>query len=333
MKRLGVIGCGDIWQRGHWPALQQAVDWLQVKYVCDVDAEAASRAASLTGAKALVRSDALFDDPEVDIVAVLTPPKHHLELARRAAETGKHLMLEKPMARTLPEARAIVGVIQASQLRCLVPFVRALSASWRAAAQQIVGGAFGEPLAFSASCVATPYDWVPLEHWMHDEAESGGPLFDYSVHWMDLAQACLGSAAESVHYEGVKTGRLRCEDHAQLSVRFAGAKLAAFTRSWACPRQAPYFADATYVVCERALVVFGEQVVAHTETGRVELSYTAQAGEDGRLGSYRELARAIDEKRATFSDEVAGLRMAEILDAMERSRASRGSEAVSRADG
>ena len=66
---VGMIGCGDIWNKGHWPeAFAHLGDVIRVKYTYDIDAEKAQAAADKSGAEVASDVDKLFDDPEIDII-------------------------------------------------------------------------------------------------------------------------------------------------------------------------------------------------------------------------------------------------------------------------
>ena len=325
---LAVIGCGKIWEIGHWAALKEMTQELRVRYVYDTDQAAARKAAQQTGATCADGAKQIFQDEAVDIVAVLTPPFARLEYVREACATGKHLMLEKPMARTLDQALDIYRGIRRSGIKCFIPFMRAVSPARRELADAVRAGAFGKPLVFVHTFLGVPYPWVPLDHWMHDQARSGGPLFDYSIHFMEMARACLGAEAESVLCGGAATtGRVKSDDQATLLVYYAGGCFGQFTKTWCFPPGCDYGHTADHIVCRDAVVVMGANVEVHSPGG-VRQWQPSNAAPKGRVESYRNLIAAIEDDAALFANELNGLRMNEILDAMERSRTSARREQV-----
>ena len=125
---VGMIGCGDIWNKGHWPqAFAHLEDVIRIKYTYDIDAEKAQSAAEKSGAEVASDVDKLFEDPEIDIVTIATPPFARLEYVEKACRAGKHIMLEKPMARTLEDAVAIRQKVEESGVRCSIPFARTVT--------------------------------------------------------------------------------------------------------------------------------------------------------------------------------------------------------------
>ncbi|MHC4503467.1 MAG: Gfo/Idh/MocA family protein [Planctomycetota bacterium] len=340
---IGVIGCGKIWEIGHWRGLKEMPDEAHVRCVFDTEADSARKAAEETGAALVESADAIFDDEAVDIVAICTPPFARVDYVERACAAGKHLMLEKPMARTVDQALAISGSIREAGVKCFIPFARALGGPNRELAKMVRAGAFGEPRAFVHTNLGTPYSWVALDHWMHDQDLSGGPIFDYSIHYMELARACLGEAREVLYGAAATTGRVKSDDQATLLVWYAEGqapskvrpaltgveegRFGEFTKSWSLPPGCGYGHQTTHVVCADAVIVLGKTIEAHTSEGKRELDVGKDAP-GGRGESYRNLIAAIEDDVPLHASELEGLRMNEILDAMERSRASGRKERV-----
>ena len=325
---IAVIGCGKIWEIGHWKGLQDIPDEARVRYVYDLDEAAARKAAQETGATFLDTPDPLFEDEAVDIVAICTPPFARVDYVRRACAAGKHLMLEKPMARTLEQALEICRSVWQAGVQCFVPFMRACSGAARELAETVRSGTFGEPLAFVHTSLGVPYSWIPLDHWMHDQELSGGPIFDYSIHFLEMARACLGAEAETAVYAGAATtGRVKSDDQATLLVQYEGGPFGELTKSWSFPPGCGYGHTATHIICRDAVVVMGKTTEVHTADGVREIE-PPKGGAHGRAEAYRNLIAAIEHNTPLYADEVNGLRMNEILDAMERSRASGYAEAV-----
>ncbi|MGA9858822.1 MAG: Gfo/Idh/MocA family oxidoreductase [Solirubrobacteraceae bacterium] len=81
--------------------------------VCDAALERAEKlAGSFSGVKATADLQELLDNPEVEAIAVVTPPGTHLEVAMAAIEAGKHVLVEKPLAATYAEGRALVNAAE-----------------------------------------------------------------------------------------------------------------------------------------------------------------------------------------------------------------------------
>src|SRR5690606_10078493 len=114
--RIGIIGCGGIATGKHMPALQKQPNAAMVAF-CDVDEERAIKAREAFGAPdAKVYTDyhELLADPTIDIVHVCTPNDSHAEISIAGLEANKHVMCEKPMAKTAADARRMVEAAKRS---------------------------------------------------------------------------------------------------------------------------------------------------------------------------------------------------------------------------
>ncbi len=321
---LGVIGTGCIWSidYGHWAGLKQMTDEIRVRYVYDLDRQAMETAAKETGAKAAASADEVFGAPDVDIIAITTPPDQRVEYVQKAAAAGKHLMLEKPMARTIEQALEIVRAIRSAGIKCFIPFARAGSARMRRVVEIVQSGELGEPIGFIHHRVGPPYEWTALDHWMHDQARSGGPIFDYSIHFLEFCRACMGQEAKEVLYAGaVTSGRVKSDDQTMMMVYFDKGACGEFTMSWNLPPEPEVRHESGYVICRDAVITLLPEMKIHIgkETRDVELP---PGTPDGRMSQYQNLIAGIEDNAPLYADELTGLRITEILDAALRSRES-----------
>ena len=108
--KIGIIGCGGIAKQKHLPSLK-ADPRAELVAFCDLIEERAQWAAKEYGAPdAKVYTDyrELLRDPEIEVVHVLTPNRSHCELTCDALRAGKHVMCEKPMAKTYADAKKML---------------------------------------------------------------------------------------------------------------------------------------------------------------------------------------------------------------------------------
>lgn len=108
--RLGIIGCGGIGTGKHLPALAK-LPHVKVVAFCDLIEERAVKACEKFGAEgAKVYTDykELLKDESIEVVHVCTPNRSHSFISIDAMEAGKHVMCEKPMAKTAAEAKAML---------------------------------------------------------------------------------------------------------------------------------------------------------------------------------------------------------------------------------
>ena len=118
--RIGIIGCGGIANGKHMPSLKKLPDVEMVAF-CDIIEEKAVKAArefGVPGAKVFTDYKELLKEQDIDVVHVLTPNKQHSFITVDALEAGKHVMCEKPMAKSAADARRMVAA--AKETGCIV---------------------------------------------------------------------------------------------------------------------------------------------------------------------------------------------------------------------
>ena len=114
--KVGIIGCGGIANGKHMPSLHK-LDNVEMVAFCDIIKERAEEAARKYGVEdAFVCTDYrdLLKDNSIDVVHVCTPNKSHSFITVDALEAGKHVMCEKPMAKTYEEAKKMVERLRKS---------------------------------------------------------------------------------------------------------------------------------------------------------------------------------------------------------------------------
>jgi predicted dehydrogenase len=108
MYGIGVVGCGRI-SRQHFEAMAGLAGRARIVAACDTDAALLEQASNKYKVPARYRDvDELAQDPNVDVVIVITPPHVRMQVARPLLEAGKHLLIEKPFTESMAEAYAIV---------------------------------------------------------------------------------------------------------------------------------------------------------------------------------------------------------------------------------
>ena len=95
--RFALIGCGRI-AKNHFASILKHAENVDLVSICDVDPQALATAAEETGAKPYTNITSLLLETNADIVVLTTPSGLHPEQAVEVAETGRHVMTEKPMA-------------------------------------------------------------------------------------------------------------------------------------------------------------------------------------------------------------------------------------------
>jgi predicted dehydrogenase len=142
---------------------------------------------STYGLPAVDSLDRLLGDPRVDAVLVLTPPRTHAELAVRAAQAGKHVLLEKPIDVALEPARAVVDAVERAGRKLGVVFQYRFRPGTVTLRKLLREGALGALL--SVSCAVRW--WRPAEYFAQPgrgmrSRDGGGVLLTQSIHTLDV---------------------------------------------------------------------------------------------------------------------------------------------------
>ena len=149
-------------------------------------------------ADALARSD-------VDAVIIATPTSSHRALVIAAAEAGKAVFCEKPLALTLDGTREAIDAVDRAGVALQVGFMRRFDTAYRKAKAMIEAGSIGRPVTFKA-VGRDPFCPRPQ---FADPAHSGGLIIDMGIHDFDLARWLMNAEVERVGAEGCL---MVCED-------------------------------------------------------------------------------------------------------------------------
>lgn len=227
--RVGIVGTGWI-ATDHLFLLRKLGH--QVVAVCDIDRGRAEQAAP-AGAAVYEKWQELLDREHVDALWVATPPLHHRAPAVAAMERGIPVFLEKPVARTLEEADAIVETWERTGTVCAVGY------QWHATEglETLRAELMGRQVALLWGISIGPTAARP---WFLDRAGGGGNILERGSHQLDLQRALVGEvasvqvAASDVLLAQSETEGGNIEDAASIVLRFesgaAGTVLLAWTR-------------------------------------------------------------------------------------------------------
>lgn len=188
--RFAVIGCGNVSNNYYMPYIARKHELVAV---CDVVGERARRSAELWGAhKWYEDPDKLLRDEEVEAVVITTSHESHSELAIRAAEEGKHFILQKPMAISLEEAKRVVDSVKRSGVKALVePSDAVLSPLINTVKREL--GNLGE---HCYSIWHTGHSGPTWSEAFFDDARGGGVIYDLAVYDVARLIALFGLPSE-----------------------------------------------------------------------------------------------------------------------------------------
>jgi predicted dehydrogenase len=186
MIRLGLIGCGNVTENRHLPALQQ-VSGIEVVAVTDTDERQLNKVADRFHIKKRYTGlSSILDDSNIDAVGVITPVQFHAEMAMEVMIAGKHLFLEKPLSMRLDQADELVEKAAQTQCKAMLGYNLRWHPFVSQAREIIRSGSLGDiETVLSVSTTGTRFNpKAPV--WMNRRESGGGVLFEYSSHFFDL---------------------------------------------------------------------------------------------------------------------------------------------------
>lgn len=185
--RIGIIGCGGIANGKHMPALNRISEAEMVAF-CDLVPERAQKAAKeygAPGAKVYTDYRELLADGTIDVVHVCTPNRSHSFITVDALEAGKHVMCEKPMAKTYADAQKMLEAMRRTGKKLTIGYQNRQNKASRYLKRVCEAGELGE--IYYAKAHALRRRAVPTWGVFLDEYEQGGgPLIDIGTHALDL---------------------------------------------------------------------------------------------------------------------------------------------------
>src|SRR5260370_28388497 len=198
LVKIGVIGLGRM-GRLYARMLASRVSGAYLDAIAEVGVQSRSQIMSeLDVAHAFADAYELLALPDLDAVVIATPTSTHYDLVIAAANAGKAIFCEKPLALTLKENRSILQAVASAQVPLQRGFMRRFESAYQRAKTLITDGQIGHPVTFK-SLSRDPF--CPPGEYM-DPATSGGLSLDMAIHDVDLARWLVGNEVERVPPEG-----------------------------------------------------------------------------------------------------------------------------------
>ncbi len=226
--RFGVIGAGFI-GKVHLESLGK-ISEAEVVAVCDIVKEVANEAAKKYSVpKVYYDYRELLKDRDIDAVIIATPPHIHVKQLVDALEHGKHVLVEKPLATTLEDARkALDAVAKHRDLKVMVGFCLRFHKLFKDIKRMIEGGELGDPVLLWHIAIGG----LAVRGWMKRFSESGGMIVENAIHILDLYRWFAGDV-ELVSATARKVrSDLDYEDNFAIIMRHCKGCISAIAYSW-----------------------------------------------------------------------------------------------------
>lgn len=277
MKKLrwGVIGAGGIADRRTIPGMMLANN-AELTAVMEIDRAFSEKLREKYGAKRAYDSEQkLLEDPEVDAVYIATPVAYHARQARMAADYGKHILIEKPLAMTSEEGMQVVNYCEEKGVKLAAGLMMRFGSYVREMKKAVSGGKIGDVVSGFAQFTC----WYPdMENaWRQNKSlGGGGALMDMGVHCIDLIQYVTGSPVVQVAaFHDTLTFRYEVEDSSTVLLRLKNGAMCSVQSNFNIPDEAAKWRLEFFGTKGRLL---GDSVIGQVDGGSVDALFMDEVG-------------------------------------------------------
>ncbi|WNZ29239.1 MAG: Gfo/Idh/MocA family oxidoreductase [Candidatus Bathyarchaeota archaeon] len=240
MKKIGIgiIGLGYIGKLHMRHSLK--LPNVNLVGVADFSKKAQKEAKSFGVKKIFSNYEQLLKEPEIDAVIVALPTHLHLQCARDVAEAGKHVFLEKPIARSVEEGKKILSYVQKNSVKLMMGYQLRFNKVFRDLKDKIDDGTLGDvELVYATFISSGPFfhradSHTPLrvpEWWFNKELTGGGALIDVGSHLINLLRWYFGEITNVKCHLGYRYN-LDFEDGATCFAKFDSGTTAVISAGW-----------------------------------------------------------------------------------------------------
>lgn len=233
--RVGLIGYGA-WGRHHARAIAAVPGARLVAIVARSEENAAAARADHPQAMVYRSPEALLQQADVDLVDVVLPSDFHYPVAKAVLESGRNLLLEKPMTLSIAHGQELIELARQKGLVLAVGHELRLSSLWGRVRQLIDDGRIGDPLYALIELWRRPYR-LGSGGWRYDIGRVGSWILEEPIHFFDLARWYFAGAGEpeSVYARanGKQPGHPELHDNFSAIVNFPGGRYAVISQTLA----------------------------------------------------------------------------------------------------
>ena len=237
---FGVIGIG-FWGKNHTRILSE-IENAKLVAVCDIDSTRAESIGKKHGVDWYSRDEDLLKRNDIEAVCICTPTITHAEIALKAINYGKHLLIEKPMANTAAQSRCLLEEAEKHDVHLMTGFIERFNPGLQGIKNIIENGELGEiVLALSRRVGKWP-----------ERVGDIGVIKDSAIHDLDIMRFLFKEEPLTVYARAGSLGH-RFEDYAQIVLSFSGIRTAFVEANWLTPHKV------------RMLTVTGSEAIASVD--------------------------------------------------------------------
>ncbi|MCC6533996.1 MAG: Gfo/Idh/MocA family oxidoreductase [Burkholderiales bacterium] len=223
--RFGLVGCGRIAQN-HLGAIDRHLERAELVAVCDVDGDARSRAAEVSGAQPYGSLNELLSASDADIVVLATPSGLHAEQTIQIARSGRHVMTEKPMATRWEDGKRMVQACDNAGMRLFVVKQNRRNATLQLLKRAVDKKRFGRIFMVTINVFwSRPQAYYDSAKWRGTWEFDGGAFMNQASHYIDLLDWLIGPIESVQAYTGTLARNIQVEDTGVMAVRWRSGAL------------------------------------------------------------------------------------------------------------
>ena len=308
---LCVIGCGSF-ARTFARAIQGELGDIDLYFASRDPARAARFASEFGGSGSFGAYETAVADQQVEAVYICTPHHLHLEHARLAAAAGKHILLEKPLARTAAESQAIIDAAADTGVTLMVAENYRFMPPVLAAKEMVDSGDLG---TLRLVQLQEDFPFQPGEWRNEADLNGGGVLIDGGIHKASLLAYLAGNPSE-VYAAEVPSAQpgLVAEDGVIAMLRYPGGPVGVINHTWSAgPHNPRPWVTVSGSAASIAFELGGDWIDTIDASGRRR----QQLGNDrsGLAGMVREFRRSVQEGRIPAMTGEEGMRDVALVEA------------------
>jgi phthalate 4,5-cis-dihydrodiol dehydrogenase len=322
---VGLIGAGGFGRR--LAVAANSTPGLVVRALTDANPIAAAAAEQDLGIPAVATLEQLLSDDRINAVIVATPHATHLPIAQLAAKAGRHIFMEKPLAITVADCRAVIDLVENERVALLVGHVMRLLPLVMKALEILDSGYIGEPVA------AWMLRHQPLERrgWFARRRDFGMVLHSPAIHNLDLMNRVLGRAetVTALASPTIQPG-VDYSDLVGALVAYTGGRIGSIGATISDPLYSPSGTNSARIMATKGTMAFDVTtgIIDVQKTGgrlkRLTIEVADWGLEGALVSEFANFAAIIRGQAEPFVKHEEALRAVELCEAADRSIASGG---------
>ena len=222
--RVALVGCGRI-SRNHLEAIAKVPE-LELVAVADIDASRAEREGATYGVPAFASLEAMLEAVPSDLVSICTPSGLHPQHGVRAAQAGRHVLTEKPMAISLAGADDLVRACDAAAVHLFVVKQNRLNPAIQLLKRAVDKERFGRIYMANTTVRWTrPQEYYDQQSWRGTWEFDGGAMMNQASHYVDLMQWLVGPVESVIAKTATQARQIEAEDSGAAVLKFRSGAL------------------------------------------------------------------------------------------------------------